>query len=218
MRKAATATIILSEPVRVDLRLRELGLSTATLTSALRSGLASAALCSPLHPTNFAGLTLWAEAIRWLRDTLMREKGWRQDNAFNLPTVVRGDNGMAIAVVRGGDGTGDSKAENVSTQYPRGPVMMGRVEVNGILPYDHLPPEYFEDKTETSVPTWLLMHRKVGGELACELSFPITINKSGFVEGWAERICLTSIPLDPMRMRVLDDEPVDPDVNVRRRA
>jgi hypothetical protein len=218
MSAGAKRITVVSEPTRVELRLRELGLSREYLLDSLSDGLASAALCSVLHPTNFAGLTLWAEAIRSLRDRLITKEGWRSDNAYNLPTVVRSDHGMAIAVVRGGEGTGDPKAKNVSTQYPRGPVMMGRVEINGVLPYDHLPPEYFEDQTEAAVPTWLLMHRKIGSELMCELSFPTSINKSGFVEGWAERICLPPIPLDPTRLRALDDNPINPEVKVKRRA
>ena len=162
-------------------------------------------------------MTLWAETIRWLRDTLIRE-GWRADNAYGLPTVVSGDSGMAIAVVRGGPGTGDPKANNVSTQYARGTVMIGRIQTNGVLPYDHLPAEYFADHPDAeTIPTWLLMHRRDGDTLVCELSFPTKINKSGFVEGWGERVILTSIPLDPTKMRVLDDEPIKPDVKVRRR-
>ncbi len=213
----ARKTIVVSEPARVDLRLRELGLSISILIEAMKSGLSSAALCHAYHPPNFPGLTLWAEAIRWLRDALV-PKGWRSDNSHNLPTVVRGDKGLAIAIVRGGPGTGNPKAKSVSTQYARGPAMKGRVEENGILPYDHLPPEYFEDHTDAKAPTWLLMHRRLGDELVCEMSFPTNINKSGFVEDWAERICLPSIPLDPNQRRVLRDEPVNPEVRVKRRG
>ena len=177
----ARKTIVVSEPARVDLRLRELGLSISILIEAMKSGLSSAALCHAYHPPNFPGLTLWAEAIRWLRDALV-PKGWRSDNSHNLPTVVRGDKGLAIAVVRGGPGTGNPKAKSVSTQYARGPAMKGRVEENGILPYDHLPPEYFEDHTDAKAPTWLLMHRRLGDELVCEMSFPTNINKSAISE------------------------------------
>ena len=58
----ARKTIVVSEPARVDLRLRELGLSISILIEAMKSGLSSAALCHAYHPPNFPGLTLWAEA------------------------------------------------------------------------------------------------------------------------------------------------------------
>ncbi len=212
--------VVVSEPVRVSERLQALGLTVATLRGALEKALASAALCSVDHPPNFAGLTLWAEAIRWLRDSL-RDTGWRRDNSRGLATVVRGDNGLAITVVRGNELTGnpDPKSQP-TTQYKRGPATIDRIQENGILPFDHLPADYFAQREGeiAAPPTWLLMHHKRGDELLCEMSFPTRVNQSGFVEAWGERIVLTSIPLDPERMRILDEDPINPDVTVRRRA
>jgi hypothetical protein len=209
--------IVVSDPDEAEIRLRAMGLTEAILHSALRSGIAGAALCTLNHPTNFGGLTFWAEATRWLRETLIPE-GWRRDNSYGLPTVVRGDEGLAIAVVRGDKGTGNPKA-NPTTQHPRGTVVISRVEQNGILPgFEHLKAEQEQLEAAARVPMWLLLHYRAGDQLVAELSYPTVINRSGFVEEWAERIILTSIALDPTRMPVLDEPPVLPDVSVRRRA
>jgi hypothetical protein len=213
------AVVVVSEPVRVAIRLQALGLSEPVLRTTFEKALSSVALCSIDHPANWGGLTLWAEGTRWLRDGL-RGSGWKRDNTRGLPTCVRGDDGMAIAIVRGNELTGNpDPAVLPTTQYKRGQATIDRIEENGVLPYDHLPAEYFERTgADAPPPTWLLMHHKRGGELLCELSFPTRVNSSGFVEKWGERIVLTSIPLDPNRLSILDDEPINPDVDVRRRA
>jgi hypothetical protein len=210
--------LVINEPLEVATRLRALGLTLEILHGSLQAGLAAAALCTANHPSNFPGLSLWGEAVRWLREMLI-PLGWRRDDSFNLPTVVRGDDEMAIAVVRGDVATGNPKG-NPSTQYARGTVMIRRVQSNGVLPYDHLPQGYGEEvETEAAaVPTWLLLHYRKGDELVSELSFPIEIDASGFVKAWGERIILKPISLDGGRMRILDEPPVNPDVNVRRRA
>jgi len=210
--------IVYSDPQKAERRLRQLDLAMPTMTGCLQVGVSAAALTTLNHPTNWGGLSLWAEAIRWLRETLIQQGGWRRDDRNSLPTVVRGsgETGMAIAVVRGGAGTGDPKA-NPTTEYPRGTVTIARIERNGILPeFEHLAAE--EDVAADDVPLWLLLHRREGDKLVAELSFPLEISKSGFVEKWGERIMITSIPLDPTRMPVLDEPPVTPDVTVRRRA
>lgn len=210
--------LIISDALKVDIRLRALGLTPEIPTDALRAGISAAALCTANHPRNFGGTSLWAEASRWLREMLI-PMGWHRDDTGGQPSVVRGDNGMAIVVVRGDAGTGDPKAIP-STQYARGPMTVIRIERNGDLPFDDAPPVPVDDVEFASadVPTWLLMHHRKGSELVCELSFPTDIDKSGFVKEWGERIILAAIPLDPNRMPVLEDQPVNPDVTVRRRA
>jgi len=208
---------VLHEPNKVDARLREMGLSATVLLSALNAGIASLALASPNHPPNFGGTSLWAEAVRVLRELLI-PKGWRKDNSYNFPTVVSPDRKIAVAVASGDEGTGIRKG-NPSTHYPRGTVMQRRVEANSQLPlFDDIRRADDAESAEEAEATWMLLHYRERGQLRCELSLPISINDSGFVENWAERIILTPIQIDPTRMPVLDDEPVNPTVTVKRRA
>lgn len=215
-KKGFRGAVIYDEPQDVDARLVELGLTQQELRDALEAGLAAAALATANHPPNFGGTSLWAEAVRGLRETLI-PKGWHRDNSYNFPTVVRGDGKIAIAVAAGDPGTGD-KDMHPSTSYKRGPIMIGKVEVNQHLPFDHLPVGYGDPDPNAPEATWVLLHDREHDELRCELSLPVTINKKGFVETWGERIILSPITIDPARARILDDEPVDPTIEIKRRA
>lgn len=208
--------VVVSKPLRVQAFLRdELGLTPEILRGGLEEGIAAAALCTRHHPPNFGGLRLWAEAVRSLRDQLA-PLGWHRDDSFNYSTVVRDDGALGIAVARGDAGTGIDD-RHPTTQHSKGAVTQRTVQHNAFLPYDHLPPGYGEE-SGTPTPTWLLLHHQDGTEVRCELSFPIGIDESGFVTRWGQRVILTPIGLDPDRLPILDDEPVEPDVIVERRA
>jgi hypothetical protein len=217
--------IVISDPEGAELRLRALGLRGEHLRGALEDAVGSANLCSEDHPLNFPGLTLWGDGVRSLRVRLrhaeeLKQHSWRRDNSGGLPTVVRGDGGMAIALVRGDEGTGNPDVDP-STEHPRGAVTIGRVLRNGVLPeFEHLSASEEAELEALGAPLWLLMHfqTRKRDELRIELSYPTSINRSGFVETWGERIILGPIQLDPARMPVLDMPPVNPDVTVRRRA
>ena len=210
--------VVIFEPVRVTLRLGELGLTDGLLRESLNKGLAAHRKCHEYHPTSYPGIVMWGESVRWLRDGLVRTGDWRCDDTFNLPTVMKIDGSMAIAVVRGDSNTGNPDL-TPSTQYARGVSTQVRVEVNRVLPFDHLPPQMFEDTPERSrISTYLLLHHVKGDQLRCELSRPVEINKKGYVEEFSERVILGSITLDGTPMRVSDETPINPVVTVRRRA
>lgn len=214
---AAQKNIVISNPDLVEIRLRQLGLGGRQVPiDSLSTGLAARALCSQNHPRNWPGLVFWAETTRALRG-LLKEHGWRKDDSDGLPTVVRGDDAMAVAVVRGDDGTGLENAVP-SSQYPRGTATIERVAKNVYLPYEHLPKNFGLDTDTLEIPLWLLLHNRRGSQLFAELSFPTIINKSGYVEKWKERIILEPINFDPAKMPVFDEEPYEPEVRVRRRA
>lgn len=209
---------IYDEPNKVNSRLRELhpSLTEKVLQSSLNAGIAKWALASPNHPPNFGGTSLWAESVRELREILI-PKGWRRDNSYNFPTVVSPDMKIAIAVASGDEGTGLRKG-NPSTHYPRGTVMERRVEANQLSLFDVGEQDVEVADSDAAEATWLLLHYRHRGELRCELSLATSINESGFVENWAERIILTPIQIDPARLSILEDEPVNPTVTVKRRA
>ncbi len=206
------------EPVRVSLRLSELGIQRVQVERPLGRGLAAQRLCHEFHPVSHKGQVMWGETVRWLRDELVRTGEWRCDDTLNLPTVMKNDSSMAIAVVRGDWATGEPAA-NPSTQYKRGPSTEDRVNQNRMLPYDHLPPEMFTETKLAGVRTYLLLHHLKRNRLHAELSLPVKIGKKGFVEEWSERIILGVIDPDGgTPMRLPDESPLHPEVRVRRRA
>lgn len=202
--------------ILAEARLAELGPAGEVLRDSLRAGLAASALTDANHPPNYAGTVFWAETVRALRDALIPE-GWRRDNSGGFATVVRPDGLLAIAVARGNESTGEPDPRiSPTTQYARGPVTERAVSRNRVLPFEHLPPGYDEEPDATPT-TWLLLHHQREAKLHCELSCPISI-ASGFVNTWSERIILTPIGLGPEVIPILEDEPVSPIIEVKRRG
>jgi hypothetical protein len=179
------------------------------------------ALCfNTNHPPIFPSLSFWAEAVKVFRDRKMDE-GWTKSDARNYSTIISPDRALQIAIARGDEWTGREVAPDgkPSTQHKKGTVTQMAVEVNRqlALQFDVLPvPE--PDLADSAMVTWVLLHYREKHTIRCELSHPTAINKSGFVEGWAERIIIQGIDLDPTKMSLPDEPPVDPEVPVRRRA
>lgn len=208
------------DPLEVHARLRELGLIEEDLSEPLLAGASALALSlGTNHPPMFPGLNFWAEAVRCLRDRKMAEY-WSKSDAKNYATVISPDRTMQIAVARGDEWTGRENAPEgrPSTQHKKGSVTQLAVEKNHQLSlFDTLPTP---DVTmpDAAIVTWVLLHFRDRGRIRAELSRPTIINQSGFVEEWAERLILNPINLDPTRIVLPDDQPVEPDVLVRRRA
>jgi hypothetical protein len=210
--------VVVSDPIDVYARLAELQLRSETLTAALTAGAAAAALCTANHPPIFGGLSFWADAVRALRDQLMAE-GWTRDDSRNYSTVVRSDGMLAIAIARGDEWTGraDAPYGHPSTEHPKGAATQLAVERN-MLPFDDLPSVVGPASVDGLPSTWVLLHHRENTIVRCELSRPTAINISGYVETWGERIILAPIDVEPSPTFGVDDEPVQPDVPVRRRG
>ena len=206
----ARRVVVIENELRVEAALRELELTPEVLRIALEAGYAAAALCTPNHPPNFGGMTMWAETVRSLREQLILA-GWHRDDTGNFSTVVNGDGALGIAVASGNVDTGQAD-RHPTTRYPKGAVTHQAVERNAYLPFDPLP----KDLAATAEPhIWWLLHNRTAGELRSELSFPVAIDESGFVAAWGTRLILPPIDLEPATLR-LDEEPVAPDVNIER--
>jgi hypothetical protein len=214
------AARIVVEPYAVDARLRELQLVRSDLTDPLLAGASAMALSyNTNHPPMFGGLNFWAEAVRVIRDRKMAE-GWTKSDAKNYATVISPTRSMQIAIARGDEYTGVEQVPDgkPSTQYRKGTATQQAVILNGQLSlFDELP-AYNADMPEGAIVTWVLLHFRRNNVIHCELSHPTVINKSGFVEGWAERIIIGTIDLNPKGIALPDEPPIAPDVFVRRRG
>jgi hypothetical protein len=208
------------DPLDVHARLAELGLTAGELTGALLAGASVMALNSVLnYPPVYGGFSFWAESVKALRDTKMGH-GWSRSDARNFSTVLNPERTIQIAIARGDEWTGREKAPDgkPSTQHKKGSTTQLAVEVNHQLSlFDSLPvPEV--EATDQPLTTLVLLHFRDRHKIRCELSHPTAINRSGYVEQWAERIILSEIDLDGSRISLPDEPPVEPDVLVRRRA
>ena len=81
-----------------------------------------------------------------------------------------------------------------------------------------MPPPSTDD--EEGKQTWVLMHHTdiARGEIRVELSRPSGIGKDGKINGWAERIILTSIPFDDELIEIYPPSGPDIDFDIQRKA
>ena len=215
--------VVVDSPIDRAGVLRQLGLKEEVLHDAARAGLSGRTACTDNHPPTYAGTRQWGEMVRALRDRLI-PMGWRKNDRKNFSLTIRNDNQVALVVARGDVLTGNPDPNVMPmTKYPKGVITREVVAANDWLPFD----QEFEARNrrvrrrrdlENQLPsTWVLLHSVIEGRLQLELSHPVRINSAGYVDGWNIRIPLTPIDLDPEKMPVFDDEPVEPVVHVTRR-
>lgn len=171
--------------------LERLGLTVDALQNALQRGHFAALNCTRHHPVTAAGLYMWAEATKELRDLLVPE-GWETVDEYNIPKTVSPDGSLAIVVVGGNEATGNPHREP-ATKHARGSAGIRDIQSNHQL--------WLFDSTDVgrrgapAQAVWYLLHYASEEWMRCELSQPILASESGHVEGWRERIILPPIDL-----------------------
>nr|WP_315239980.1 hypothetical protein [uncultured Albidiferax sp.] len=211
-------SLLHSNPISVDLRLGELGLTEAPLLQAVKAGYFAKINCTENHPPLFPPIAAWSEAVRTLRDVLKAD-GWTRFNDQNSPKTVSPDGTVSIIVSTGNDATGNPSAEP-STTSSKGPTTADAIEVNRSMQL-YLPgfevPVPLTDENE-KVSTWILLAHHAKNEIRAELSLPLAVGNDGRVSVWQERIILVSQPLDGDPVVISPPSQPDIDVSVRRRA
>jgi len=212
--------VMRSESWDVRNRLAELGLEEESLQDVVRQGYVAFIDCTANHPPLIPAIWAWGETVRALREYLL-PIGWNRSDENNYSLVIDPSGRVAIAVATGDEGTGQADAIP-SNKAPKGSNTIGAVNVNQLeldLPVESLPaPARPPDRSDARVTWVLLMHRALD-EVRCELSLPSSMGTDGHIDGWCERILLSSIPLDDDMAEVIPP-PTTPDISidVRRRA
>ena len=202
---------VIDDALEVRSRLLNLGVTSDELLEAVGAGISARAGCTKNDPPMFPGVLQFAVTVRTLREIKALD-GWTRNDYKNFSTVVSPD-GVAIAIARGDDGTGNREA-TVSTKYPKGAATQEAVKRNLSLPFDAC---YEADNNRTDgLSTWFLLHSRIGDEVNVELSHPMFMAGSGYIDEWDVRLILTPVPISDTRLRV-DDEPVESVVPVKRR-
>lgn len=222
-------TQVYSEALKVDRRLRQLGLTSEILRSAIAAGELERVSCTELDPKSFPGISAWGFTVRHLRQRLL-PRGWRKEDTSNLPLVIEPRLGIALAIAAGSPATGLAEL-TPTTKHPKGPMTWNQVTVNRLQQVlfpdqsDLIPTPAEEERI-----TWFLLIRTEyrpgiddsGEHIArCELSLPAELDEHGFVSLWFERIILDPVTLDSVSLPSdNDDEDQDEaefDVPVTRR-
>lgn len=214
-------TIVHSDPIAVARRLAELGLTADVLLNAVTASYQARSNCTELDPKMYAGLTMWATAIRHLRMGLLPR--WKANDEGNYPLTVSPDGAMAISVATSDEATGIAD-KTPATQSSKGPRTMEAVAANNAqLGFELVYPDgwalpMYDGERFGDCATWLLLIHCGDTTVRAELSHPLGFDEYKRVSGWKERILLPSIDLDPLREVESDDRQQVIEVPVQRRA
>jgi hypothetical protein len=212
------------EPPDVHRRLAELGLEEAILLKAAERGWVAFASCTRNHPPAIPAIWAWGEMICSLGEQLV-PRGWERKNESMWPLVVNRAGTIALSAATGNEDTG-SKDIDPLTSCAKGPRTVDAVFANRrqLVHPDMLVGPLESVKKPSGRSVWLLLVRRdiAAREMRIELSQPIAMDLEGRVNGWAERIILTSQRLDGIPEILLGDGdgPQSPEitVDIRRRA
>jgi len=212
--------VVRQEPGDVRQRLAELGLEEEALKDAVRRGQLAFVSCTANHPPQFPGMAAWAETVRALRECVI-PLGWQRSNDNNYALAVDPDGLVAIAVATGNDSTGRADA-TPSTNARKGPSTLEAIAVNQLqfAFMDEHPARRNAAPSDGNDlrMTWILLIHRAQNEVRCELSLPSSIGQDGHIDGWRERILLSSIPLDGDLVEIVSPTQPDITIDVRRRA
>ena len=181
------------DPVLVDSRLANLRLTRDDLTAALEAGIAATQNITPHNPVMAAGFSRWSETVRGLRDQLV-PNGWSAKGVDGLSVVLNKKIAVAISVSSGDEATGLDEVP--STRNPKSgfsdrPVL----EQQGVFDaVEASAPQAVDKQRIRGYTEWILLHTNDSdGNVRSELSRPGSLDGSGRVNGWIERIDLGEI-------------------------
>jgi len=204
------------KPDDVEATLVRLGLSLAPLQRAVVAGHVSRISRTANDAPNAAGFYQWNETLRVLREELIPTRWERRDDG-NLPTIMRPDHKVSLAVSSGNQSTGKSD-ETPQTRGQKGASTAAVVYLNRQLELFPARPRLARPEEGTH-QTWVLLYYATPQELRSELSLPVSMSVRGHISEWTERIILPVQPLEPeTAIRPEPDFGPDVEITIQRRA
>lgn len=194
------ATIVITEPEEVHLRLAALGLRSDLLDEVRLAWAAAEAGASPFEPITAPGTKGWIAGTGVLREALSLED-WAPQDVRNLPLSVHPAKTHSITVTSGDERTGIAHL-TPTTKNPKGVVVADAVAANMELDFgkEYRRQEVSRARRVKSAPKmYLMLVTSTNDELRAEVSKPSKIVKKQIVE-WSERIILSTISRHPEPM------------------
>jgi len=211
---------IWADPIGRPQRLAELGLTEKIISDAVQSGHAAWANCTENHPALLRGIVSWGTPMFSLREDLI-PLGWERVEDHNLPLVLNPDGSLAITIATGDENTGIEE-KNPSTKSTKGPHTISSIVNNQLVLFGEIGKPVESGQVKNRVTWILLFHRDTKkSEVRFELSLPSKINGEGYVDEWSERIIFTAHPFEGSTVKITEDLPQSPNINIdvkRRRS
>lgn len=194
-----TALIAFDESDDPATRLWRLGrLKIEYFQDVIKAGEAERRTSTLNDPLNAPGTRDYFARVRTLRETLIKELGWKRHNRHMMPLVINETKTLGIGVVLGDALTGVPGPLHPKSLRPLGDVKQSLVEQNqvqGTLFDIPVSEEASLDEDElANLDTWFFVTRRTsrGDKITVqsELSRPVRLDAQGFVIEWSPRICL----------------------------
>jgi hypothetical protein len=188
-------TIIVSNPLEVEARLRHFGWSRENFEEVIQRMSGAKKDCTAHHPIGAGGYYAWSEGTARIRDVGVTIKGWEPNNDDHIPTIYNADLKIKIAVCNTDDGTGflNRQPQNWNKKgasFDRA-VGLNQAGLGNLL----------EESLEASmkviampgtlggIQLWYLCVYSDSDFIRAELSFPLEC-EAGFFKSFRERIIL----------------------------
>ena len=207
-------TILLVQPIEVIDFLFSVHLEREALRAALLFGEHRRDSCTPNHPSIYPSIAAWAESSRKLRDDLPTKIWTKVERP--IPGILNASKRMLLAVAGGDENTG-AASRTPKTSRAMGNAIIEAAYRNRLGVLDLKFANSDESITQPPLVWFLLRHRR-GNRIVAELSIPDAIGNDRKIIGWAQRVILDPIDLDPSPHPARDDEPQDFDPQVTRKA
>ncbi|MHB8096636.1 MAG: hypothetical protein ACYDEI_03180, partial [Erysipelotrichaceae bacterium] len=167
-------------------------------------GLDARTECTSNQPRTYAGLALWANTVRALRDKTS-PAGWTSSDDNNFPLCIHPFNNLVIVVQTGDKDTGIS-ANNPSNRAAKGTNTEQAIWANQkqLSLFDALPEVLVEAGNDNRI-MWVLLYHVTPSEIRFELSLPSKI-VGGKIRSWQERLVFPAIVLDQIDIEIGDDD------------
>lgn len=194
---------LITDPIERARILLTLGIKEDWLTGAIEvAHAARRRSSSKLHPPMAAGFQFFAEGFTALATAATKQGGWAVDHQWNFSRIVSPNAAVAVAFVRGDEGTGTDGP--LSTPFPRGTrtAIIVQGNRNFSLPFDarYEADNAPGDESSLATATWFLVHHRAGGRVMCELSLPRRQDADGYVVSWNPRIHLATFESNGTRV------------------
>jgi len=178
-------------PIAIRNKLSQLGIPEKVLIKAAQQAFIEKANHQVFDPIGSGGYDAWRYAVRSVRKDLDHE-GFRLDDPKNLPLSISDDFKINLTVSSGDVLTGtfgllkQPKSKNI-----KGAMFLAAIDRNlgqdDLFP-DTLPKNIANFEQTLSYPTWVFLIHITDEEIFAEFSLPNSMDLSGHIDGWAERI------------------------------
>lgn len=202
---------VYKENSEVETRLDQLGLTIEMLQEAAKANFLAQASCNANDAPTAPGFLGWNASVRVLREFLTVQD-WERKNIKNSPRLVHPEGDYSIMFATGDDGTGIPILTPKTKSY-KGTTTRASVNDNAqqaslfdsemipqVVPFH----KYVGDKPAGNTTWVFLVHVQIDQAsenpkhiVRCELSMPVDMDDSGYINSWSERIIIPEIDINP---------------------